>query len=225
MHEKPHHHHTREQFQVDRIAFFSDAIIAIAITLLVLEIKIPSLGSNASWQQVKTVYLRQLFFPVLGMGLSFLLIGRLWIRHHEIFEHIVAYNRLLIRFNLFFLFSVVLLPVSTSFMMDESNPKQVSFVVFMINLALCHFFFLLLIQIILSKKNHFYTEGSEHIIRQQRFDCIEFLVVLIVVAIGTMYEPLWVQYFVYVYVAFRIFRRIRHRMNKKKEAQHKKVHA
>jgi uncharacterized membrane protein len=225
MHEKPDQHHTREQFQVDRIAFFSDAIIAIAITLLVLEIKIPPLGGHATWQQVKTAYLKQLFFPFMGMGLSFLLIGRLWIRHHEIFEHVIAYNRVLVRFNLYFLFSVVLLPVSTMFMMDENNPKNVSFVVFMINLALCHFFFLLLIQMLLNKKNHFYSEGSEHIIRQQRTDCLEFLIVLIGVAVITMYEPLYVQYFVYVYVAYRVYRRLRNRAKKKKEEHHKKMPA
>src|SRR5882724_1687772 len=203
MHEKPHQHHTREQFQVDRLAFFSDAIIAIAITLLVLEIKIPSLGEHATWQQVRTVYIRQLFYPFMGLFLSFLIIGRLWMRHHEIFEHITAYNRTLIRFNLYFLFSVVLLPVSTMFMMDENNPKQISTVVFIFNLALCHLFFLLLLQIIMNKKNHFYTSDAEPIIRRQQLDCLEFLIFLVIIASMTIYNPLWIQYFVYVFVAFR----------------------
>jgi uncharacterized membrane protein len=35
--------HSRTQFQIDRIAFFSDAVIAIALTLMILEIKIPEL--------------------------------------------------------------------------------------------------------------------------------------------------------------------------------------
>ncbi len=38
--------HDKKHFQVERIAFFSDAIIAIASALLILEFKIPSLGRD-----------------------------------------------------------------------------------------------------------------------------------------------------------------------------------
>ncbi len=38
--------HNRTQFQIDRIAFFSDAVIAIALTLMILEIKIPALDRD-----------------------------------------------------------------------------------------------------------------------------------------------------------------------------------
>ena len=48
--------HNRTQFQIDRIAFFGDAVIAIAITLLVLEIKIPPLGKDSSWSYIKATY-------------------------------------------------------------------------------------------------------------------------------------------------------------------------
>src|SRR6266700_1994358 len=209
MHPKHTVPHTRKQFQVDRIAFFSDAIIAIAITLLVLEIKIPAIGKNASWNELRTVYSKQLIFPLLGMLFSFFMIGRLWIRHHELFEYITSYNNMLIRYNLYFLFSIVLLPVSTTFMMNNDNPKEISAIVFMINLALCHFFFLLLLSVIMNKKNHFYEHDALPVMRQQKQDCLLFLCFLLALSLISIFKVEWSQYVVYLFFIYRLYRRIR----------------
>ena len=48
--------HNRTQFQIDRIAFFSDAVIAIALTLMILEIKIPEMGKDISLQMILKTY-------------------------------------------------------------------------------------------------------------------------------------------------------------------------
>lgn len=181
--------HGRVQFQVDRIAFFSDAIIAIAITLLVLEIKIPPLGHNTSWHDVRTVYANKLLLPLLSLFFSFFVIGRLWMRHHELFEHVVNYNRLLIRFNLYFLFSVVLLPVSTMFMMDPENPESIRVIVYLANLGLCHLFFLLLIMVIAKKENQFFDPQGNSIIRKQKDDCIFFIIFLIITILLFIIQP------------------------------------
>ena len=84
--------HTRTQFQIDRLAFFSDAVIAIAITILVLEIKIPEVGSNISWTQIKIQYGNKLLMQLIPLFVCFITIGNLWLRHHELFEHIINYQ-------------------------------------------------------------------------------------------------------------------------------------
>ena len=210
MHKNLADDHSREQFQVDRIAFFSDAVIAIAITLLVLEIKIPSIGKNASWHDIQTVYSKQLIHPFLGLFLSFFMIGRLWIRHHELFEFITHCNRILIRYNLYFLFSIVLLPVSTVFMMDKDNPKGVGSVVFIMNLGLCQLFFVFLLQTILNKMNIFYSRDVLEKIRRQRSDCLLFMAFLFVLAILILTKVEWAGYFIYLFTAFLILRRLKY---------------
>ncbi|MEP6616064.1 MAG: TMEM175 family protein [Ginsengibacter sp.] len=201
--------HGRTQFQVDRIAFFSDAIIAIAITLLVLEIKIPSVGQNTSWHDVRTVYTNKLLFPLLSLFFSFFIIGRLWMRHHELFEHVINYNRLLIRYNLYFLFSIVLLPVSTMFMMDKENPETIRIIVYLSNLALCHLFFLVLLMVITKKENQFFDPHGNDIIRKEKEDCILFIVFLLITILLFIIKPNWAPFSVIILLARRIFLRVK----------------
>ena len=48
--------HNRTQFQIDRIAFFSDAVIAIALTLMILEIKIPEMDRDMTIRMILNKY-------------------------------------------------------------------------------------------------------------------------------------------------------------------------
>jgi uncharacterized membrane protein len=92
---------------LDRILFFSDAVMAISITLLVMDLKVPEaltgLGRvpGALWPN----YLSYL--------LSFFIIGNYWISHHRLFRTIVRYDDRLLLLSLFFLFFVALIPFST----------------------------------------------------------------------------------------------------------------
>lgn len=199
----------RTQFQVDRIAFFSDAIIAIAITLLVIEIKIPSVGKNTSWHEIQTVYSNKLLFPVLALLFSFFVIGRLWMRHHELFEHVINYNNTLIRFNLFFLFSIVLLPVSTMFMMDADNPEMIRIFVYLCNLGLCQLFFFLLLVVITKKKNQFFDQNGNVIIKKQKQDCLLFLSFLLIALLLLLTFPKYAPLSFVVLVIRRIYLKIK----------------
>ena len=93
---KPQHietdKHPKQDFQVERIAFFSDAVFAIAITLLIIEFKVPHVTKQTTaaelWHEVLEMKYR------LGAVLfSFVLIINYWVRHHTLFKHIHNYNR------------------------------------------------------------------------------------------------------------------------------------
>jgi uncharacterized membrane protein len=96
----------------ERIVFFSDAVFAIAITLLVLEIKPPHLEqfSESSLRH----HLLQLLPKFSGFVVSFLIIGTMWIEHHRIFRYIRRYNAGLLWRNLIFLLSVSFVPFPTA---------------------------------------------------------------------------------------------------------------
>ncbi|HCU94021.1 MAG TPA: DUF1211 domain-containing protein [Actinobacteria bacterium] len=102
---------TAGNLEYDRVLFFSDAIFAIAITLLAVDIRVPDLPASLihSSQQLRNAEPR-----IFGFVLSFLVIGLFWIGHHSIFRHIIALDRLLILINLLFLGTIAFLPYPTA---------------------------------------------------------------------------------------------------------------
>ena len=98
-----------EEIEYDRVLFFSDAIFAIAITLLVVDLQVPDVPHLDSAAQ-----LRDSVPQMGGFALSFAVIGLFWIGHHGLFRHIKGLNRPLIMLNLLFLGTIAFLPYPTS---------------------------------------------------------------------------------------------------------------
>jgi uncharacterized membrane protein len=87
-----------------RLEAFSDGVFAIAITLLVLEIKVPEDTQHLAAR------LLDLWPSYLAYIVSFLLIGLVWANHHVMFEHIRHADRLLLFLNTLLLMNVASLP-------------------------------------------------------------------------------------------------------------------
>ncbi len=97
---------------VDRLIFFSDAVFAIAITLLVLSIAIPVIRPDAVEAELPSALLATV--PKLyTYALSFLVIGAYWMAHQRTFRYVVRYDRGLAWLNLLFLLFVALIPFPT----------------------------------------------------------------------------------------------------------------
>jgi uncharacterized membrane protein len=96
--------------EYDRVVFFSDAVFAIAITLLAINLRISGTGTihadNVLRQGSTTS-------AIAGFGISFVVIAFFWIGHHGIFRYIVALDRTLIGLNLLFLGTIAFLPYPT----------------------------------------------------------------------------------------------------------------
>lgn len=117
------------RFQVERIALFSDAVFAIAITLMIIEVKAPHIPHGASWADALAEVLK-LFPSFIGIILSFFLIGVFWIRHHQLMKYMTAYNSKLLRLNLSFLLCIIFIPFSTALVfhnMDSHSPVPLIF--------------------------------------------------------------------------------------------------
>ena len=93
--------------EYDRILFFNDAVFAIAITLLVVDLRPPD--PNVYSGQA----LREAVPGIVGFAISFAVIGLFWMGHHAIFRYVTAFDRGLIMLNLLFLGTIAFLPYPT----------------------------------------------------------------------------------------------------------------
>jgi len=96
-----------------RLESFSDGVIAIIITIMVLNIPLPkAFGFNSILNFLGTVFI---YF------LSFVVVGYFWNRHHISFSYIKTVSAKMIWYNLLFLFFLSLIPVLTKWVMENPN--------------------------------------------------------------------------------------------------------
>lgn len=108
------HNELKKEFQLERLILFSDAVFAIAITLLVIEIKIPEVEEPVT-DNALLLKLKELTPKFVGFLVSFLIIGQYWIVHHRMFSFVINFTDRLIWLNLLFLLATALMPFSTGF--------------------------------------------------------------------------------------------------------------
>jgi uncharacterized membrane protein len=123
----------RKDFQVDRIILFSDAVFAIAITLLIIEIKPPHVTSHSLWEQF--AQFTHLIPQFVGLMISFFVIAIYWRSHHRIFGFVSNYSNKLIWINMAFLFTIVLMPFSSAYY-TEYHYLQFPYIFYNLNIAL-----------------------------------------------------------------------------------------
>ena len=110
---------TNESLALERIVFFSDAVMAIAITLLAIDLRLPDVAGaddRAFWQLLSDLVPRYFSFAI-----SFAVIAVYWSAHHRIFRYIVRWDGGLLAVNLVFLFFVVQLPLLNSILGSYGN--------------------------------------------------------------------------------------------------------
>lgn len=109
--------------EYDRVLFFTDAVFAIAITLLVVDLPAhlrrgPHHGNVLiNWP------------GIIGFAISFVVIGLFWMAHHSLFRYITAFDGTLLRLNLLFIGTIAFLPYPTA-VLSAAKSTQRSAVVF-----------------------------------------------------------------------------------------------
>ncbi|BDZ46421.1 TMEM175 family protein [Naasia aerilata] len=106
---------------LERLVFFTDAITAIAITLLILPLVevVPDIAAEGG---SIGVLFDGYFGQILGFLISFAVIARLWFAHHQLFEHVGAYSGRLVFLTVLWAFTIVLLPLPTA-LTAQLNPS------------------------------------------------------------------------------------------------------
>ena len=103
----------RDSVEFGRVLAFSDGLFAIAMTLLVVGIVVPTVSDSDSVGELADA-LGELQSNVISFFISFAVIGRYWVAHHAFFALLKAMDRGLIGLNLLYLAFIAFLPFPTA---------------------------------------------------------------------------------------------------------------
>jgi len=137
--EEAKHDESKAHFQLERLTCFIDGVFAIAITLLVIEIKVPELEEFTDKNLLHD--LSKMIFKFIGFFISFGIIGHYWSVHHRIFGYVKKYTTTLFWVNLVYLLSVVLLPFSSGLLGEYSTHMEMNipYTIYVINMVFTGF--------------------------------------------------------------------------------------
>lgn len=97
-------------FDMRRLESLSNTIFGVAMTLLAYDLPKPHFTGMPTWEGVQQVYSGR----IAGLALSFIIAGVFWISHHRRLARQPQGTRGVVLFNLFFLLSIIILPVTNS---------------------------------------------------------------------------------------------------------------
>jgi uncharacterized membrane protein len=155
-----------KNLDLERLVFFSDAVVAIAITLLALDLHID-----------KTTDGHLHFSAIFSQGqkfvsffLSFLIIAVFWKVHHEFFHYIRKIDRLLLWYNIGWLMFIILLPFSSTLVSSYSSDKP-AILIYSVNVLFITIFQNLLWDHVAVRKEYLDGNISEQTIFDFRLAC------------------------------------------------------
>jgi uncharacterized membrane protein len=166
----------------NRLEAFSDGVLAVAITLLVLDLKVPPTGSTHTLGHD----LLQEWPAYAAYVTSFITIGIIWINHHAMLNRLREADHTILALNLLLLLSIAVLPFATSLLADylrESRGEHLAAAIYAGSFLVMSIFFLTLNRHILFAKAHLL--GSELSEEQRRSIIARSFVGLVPYALAT----------------------------------------
>jgi uncharacterized membrane protein len=126
--------HVNNKMQLERILFFSDGVMAIAITLLIIEIKAPHFGDYNDSEKIHEFF-SELIPKFISFLISFFVIAIYWKAHHHLYGFVNNFTDKLIWINMFFLLTIVILPFTTAFY-SENVGYNLAYAIYCFNVFL-----------------------------------------------------------------------------------------
>lgn len=113
----------------ERMVFFTDAVVAIAMTLLILPL-MESVSEAAADQLTAGEWLSEHSDQVIRFALSFALVAAFWRGHHALYENVERCTPRLMWLNFAWMFTIVVLPVATSLSTSLASQDRVSIAIY-----------------------------------------------------------------------------------------------
>ena len=118
----------------DRLITLTDEVLAIVMTLLVLEIAVPEISHSEVAKELPKRLL-ELWPDVWSYATSFIILGFFWIAHDDQFHYIKRANRTLLWITIFYLMVIAFIPFSTA-LIGNYRDQQISVVIYGINITI-----------------------------------------------------------------------------------------
>ena len=123
-----------KNLQLDRLVFFCDAVVAIAITLLIFNLKLDGNYAHLTFAELLSAWPKFIAF-----FLSFMNIAIFWTIHHNFYSYIKKTDAKLRRYNLSWLFFIVTIPFSASLISSYFSDTPAIFI-YSLNIFLVTFY-------------------------------------------------------------------------------------
>ena len=165
----------------ERLAAFSDGVIAVIITIMVLDLKAPH---GASWRA-----LVPLWPTLLSYALSYLFVGVFWSNHHYLLKEAKRANHELVAANLLSLFTISLIPFCTAYL-AENDFESFPMALYAGMILLATLAYLLLQLIVSAQREHPDVQGRRGVFHERDwFSGLAFLV-----AVPAAYLHPWISF-------------------------------
>jgi TMEM175 potassium channel family protein len=117
-----------------RLKAFSDGVVAIIITLLIFEVRLPDLPANASNQQMVEAFV-SIWPKLASFAVSFMTVAIFWVNHHNFFAGVTHTDWKLLWANNLLLFFLAIVPFTTAVLGDHPG-QPIAVAVYGLNLGL-----------------------------------------------------------------------------------------
>ena len=155
-----HQNNIHKEFELERLILFSVAVFAIAITLLIIEIKFPDVPKGTNGSELWHLF-QHTFIEFATFILSFFIIGGYWMRHLKLCRYLKNYDDGLIIRNLFFLFFIVVFPFSAASMGHFRPSFPLPLFIYLVNVFMLTISHFLIANYALKTKPHLTIYGED----------------------------------------------------------------
>jgi uncharacterized membrane protein len=211
----------RKEFQLERMILFSDAVFAIGITLMAIEIKLPEhVDYSADTLPHELLKLVPLF---IAYAASFFFIGKTWYEHLRIFSLLKDFDKGLVVRNLFMLFFIGLFPFSVTLVSRPHNTSMIPVIIYFSVIMLCSGSQLMLQHYILIKKPalRIQTDIQEALLRFKKTRLVIIILtvtfIFVLTTLAVIEDPLlkpiaWCWFMIFPFFLKYFYRRIEKQM-------------
>jgi uncharacterized membrane protein len=200
------------EFELERMILFSDAIFAIAITLMAIDVKWPEIPEN-----LKGVDIGRLLHPTVIQFvvfiISFLFVGRAWKLHLRLFRQLKNYNQGLLNLNLLYLFSIVIFPFTASGILGHiRNGFAYPYLFYVFNIAAVGFSDFLITRYIFIVKPDLSVPGQEEekkfIYTRAKYNAMSAVLIFFLMLLVAILFPGNADYLAYAFCVYPVVLRI-----------------
>jgi uncharacterized membrane protein len=126
--------YSRDSVEFGRVLAFSDGLFAIAMTLLIVSVTVPHISDEDSVHDLADA-LNDLSPAFVSFFISFAVIGRYWLAHHQFISLLDAMDQAFISLNLLYLAFIAFLPFPTA-LLGELFSNPLSVVIYAVNVGI-----------------------------------------------------------------------------------------